>query len=68
MTDKRIIETFKNIKDYCDSQPINCIGCRFQIYYEEEMTCQILALMHEFETTPCGWEIEKIERIINETD
>ena len=63
MTDKQIIETLRNIKKYCKED--TCEGCKFNTSYRE---CQIQNIIHLLNGDPAYWEIEKIERIINETD
>lgn len=67
MTDKQLIETLRNIKEYCGSF-VGCYGCKFKsnTLYEAKI-CQIRQLgMALKETTPNSWDMEKIERIINE--
>lgn len=68
MTDKQIIETFYNIKEYCDIND-DCSGCP---YYVENIYghkyCQIKRLALSLNTIPKKWDMEEIERIIYETD
>lgn len=73
MTDKQIIETLKNIKNYCDSKS-RCHRCKFKIKPLPEdahvikQDCQIIELLEYLskQVAPTYWEIEKIERIVKQ--
>ena len=58
MADKQIIETLRNIKDYCQRHD-TCKDCTFH-------SCKIYDLFHELAKTPNYWVMGDIERIINE--
>ena len=60
MTDKQLIETFRNIKEYCTGR--ECDNCKFDLDYE----CQIIILKNQLDGLPYEWDMEAIERIINE--
>lgn len=71
MTDKQIIETLRNIKTHCRRMGIcNIGGCKF--YLEKEVlntNCRLVALAKCFgRSTPNIWEMDVIERIINDVD
>ena len=66
MTDKQIIKTLENIKDFCTLHT-SCNPCRFHSD-NIDTYCQILDLIHVLDTTPEEWDMEEIERILNETD
>lgn len=68
MTDKQILETFKNIKEYCASRR-DCGGCRF-LYIKNKSCgyCQLEEIGWIFSMCPKHWDLEKIERLINETN
>ena len=61
MTDKQLIDTLENIKHFCkitDHQ-----NCRF--HYEDG--CQLIDIARVLGiTTPNNWNLEQIERIIND--
>ena len=59
MTDKQFIEMLKNIKEYC--KKTSCIDCQFN-----EGHCAIQKLAFELRFAPLFWNIEEIERIIND--
>lgn len=62
MTDKQIIETLRNIKEHCKKQGIGCGYCMFL----KEGYCQTQELSCLLCEAPAEWDMEKIERIINE--
>lgn len=67
MTDKEIIETLQGIKAHCTTGNYFdlCQRCRF--HYENG--CQLINIARVLGlSTPNSWNLEKIERIINETD
>ena len=67
MTDKQIIKTFRNISKYCDKT--ECVNCFFLKERQMKKTtfCQIRGLaLYLSDSTPNCWEMEEIERIINE--
>lgn len=64
MTDKQIINTLRNIQNYCEKRGIGCIDCVF----DKGSYCQIYDIVHQLRCAPYEWDIETIERIINETD
>jgi hypothetical protein len=66
MTDKQIIETLEHIKGICTLQT-SCNPCRFHSD-NIDIYCQIIDLIHVLGTSPQFWDMEEIERIINETD
>ena len=67
MTDKQIIKALEHIRGLCRLHKNSCNSCRF--YSDNNDTyCQILDLIHVLDTTPEEWDMEEIERIINETD
>ena len=65
MTDKQLIETLRNIKQEC-LQHIVCVECVF----EKETVdgrCHIMQLLESLaDDAPHKWDMDKIERIINE--
>jgi len=64
MTDKQIIETLDHIKGFCTLHT-SCNSCRFNsdnIY----TSCQIINLIHMLGSAPQHWDMDAIERIINE--
>lgn len=73
MSDKQIIETFKNLKKYCrEHQKKLSYGesgvcceddCRF---LREDENCQIIELAKNNQRMPCLWDMKNMERIINE--
>jgi len=63
MTDKQIIETLRNIKEYCENRQFDCINCRFR---RDGENCQIASLSLRLNGPPICWNMEQIERIINE--
>jgi hypothetical protein len=63
MTDKQIIETLENIKHFCNVTDHQ--SCRFNY----ENGCQLIDIVRVLGlSTPNSWNLEEIERIINETD
>ena len=62
MTDKQLIETLRNIKKNC-GQYRNCDCCQFNGEHNE---CQIRELAHLLCVIPHFWDMEELERIINE--
>ena len=69
MTDKQLIETLRNIKKRCKV----CTDCEFELGgeinwhgYGVSNRCQIHLLAKELSGVPEGWDMEKIERIIND--
>lgn len=67
MTDKQIIETLKKAKDRCEELGNGrCDECPFH----EGALCLVPAyvgkLARELNRWPSKWDMEKIERIINE--
>ena len=67
MTDKQIIETLRNIKEYCGDSKV-CNGCHFGDYRKcnGELSCQINELFKRLAILPSAWDMEEIERIIND--
>ena len=68
MNDKKLTDTLRNIKEYCESCD-DCIQCMF---YDGEATfnrtiCRMVALIISLDKKPSNWDMEKIERIINES-
>lgn len=71
MTDKQIVETLVNVKEYCRKERYvfpNCRGCRFIKEEDFRLECGIKILFLELATEPDLWDMEEIERIINEVD
>lgn len=67
MTDKQIVETLKNIKEHCNSKSIvECTSCKFAYLDDIDCKCQLKEIIKELLCYPDSWNIEKIERIINE--
>ena len=71
MTDKQIVETLRNIQNNCKQYGAGACGyCLFGGEYEtsdgERRGCQIRALANLLWHSPCYWDMEEIERIINE--
>lgn len=69
MTDKQLINTLRNIKDYCVSP--HCKVCKFYMEKEEGDNvieyCQIKQLAFYLESvSPVYWNIDRIEEIIND--
>lgn len=64
MNDKQIIKTLDHIKGLCASHT-SCTLCRF--YLDNIGTnCQIAELINILDTLPTNWDMDAIERIINE--
>lgn len=75
MTDKQIIDTLQNIRTECRNRETHnviwdmCKGCPFCTSDERgDDRCQITWLLGNLSSEPRYWSMEKIERIINETD
>lgn len=69
MNDKQLIETLRNIKEYCASADLfECKNCRFYSNKKiNEANCKFNQLTKELsKTTPNYWNIEKLEELINE--
>lgn len=68
MTDRQILETFRNLKEYCASKR-DCGGCRF-FYIKNGCCgyCQLEEIGWVLSINPKYWNIEEIERIINEAN
>ena len=68
MTDKQIIETLRNIKEHCNKRG-NCKSCQFDGEYKftTEARCVLTVISHYLgSVSPYEWDMEKIERIIND--
>ena len=64
MTDKQIIETLAELKSFCLSySPCYCSLCKF---YVKDRGCQISETANLLSVPPARWDMEEIERIINE--
>ena len=67
MTNNQIIKTLENIKEHCLECP-NCNLCRFSnkksVCYD--CCCQIDALALLLTGKPAFWDIDLLERILNE--
>ena len=63
ITDRQIIKTLYHIKGLCTLQT-NCNCCRFH----SGNYCKIIDLIHSLGAAPQHWDMEEIERIINETN
>lgn len=65
MTDKHIVETFRKLKEYCAKR--DCPGCQF-FYIKNKYCgyCQLEEIGWILSISPKYWNIEEIERIINE--
>lgn len=69
MTDKQIIETLKNLKKHCEHHcSMFCHHCCFFIEDEnlEIKRCQIKWFVGNLTREPMLWDMEKLERIIND--
>lgn len=70
MTDKQLIETLENIKEYCsDRKCVECEFCnknRIHFYNEKPTFCQIKALAGELNRCPENYHISTIEEIIKQ--
>ena len=64
MTDRQIIEALDHIKGLCTLHT-NCNCCRFH-WGNIDTHCQIIDLIHILSTSPQFWDMDAIERIINE--
>ena len=67
MTDKQILETLKNIKEYCISH--NCACCVFGVrgypWGCDGYRCQIKEFLEYFRyRSPHSWVLEDIEKIM----
>lgn len=66
MNAKQIIETLKNIQKHCDSKE-TCSGCVFDVNrIITGSRCQLAAIAEGLDKTPNYWDLEEIERLINE--
>lgn len=63
MTDKQIINTLRNIQNCCDYP--NCVGCYFDSK-DDNTRCILKVIFLELATYPDLWDMEEIERIIND--
>jgi hypothetical protein len=63
MTDRQIIETLKNIKEYCLKR--QC-GERCIFYAKNQNICQIKELFGELYKTPDWWNFSEIKEILSE--
>lgn len=76
MTDKQIIETLRNLQKHCASFGedranyvyLHCEHCtEFHLQNKpSEYQCRLKKFFNELAARPFYWDIEKIERIINE--
>jgi len=79
MTDKQLIETLRNIKEYCakcnkttdngfDIEFHICDGCKFKTINKSYRgnNCQLTMLIGNLTSQPRFWDMGKVERIINE--
>ena len=66
MTDKQIVETFRNLQEYCASKR-DCEDCRF-FYLKNGCCgyCQLEEIAWMLAVRPEYWDIGEIERIIND--
>ena len=68
MTDKQLIKTLWNIKEYCFEHIVtgycdkDCIFCQHGDCLIEKLSGELYAEL------PYAWDIDRIERIINESD
>lgn len=66
MNDKQIINTLRNIKEHCIYS--YCTECRFFGKDTVGDICAVETLFLNLADYPKRWDMEKIERIINEAD
>lgn len=68
MNDKQIIETLRNIKNMCEEE--SCANCDFNNGHAPHglacASCKLRFLAQELDTIPCNWDMDAIERIIND--
>ena len=71
MTDKQLIKTLRNIKKYCEEQ-VDCEFCKFFSPDHEGVECrydcQLVNVLDRLDFIPSNWNIDEVERIINEAD
>ena len=64
MSDKDLMKIIKGIKRECARHTASCDGCRFK---RDLKPCQINSLIgHLHQDEPDKWDMEEIERIIND--
>ena len=62
MTDKQIINTLRNIQKYCEKRGATCTDCIF----DKGHYCKIQKIGQQLNDAPYEWDMEEIERIIND--
>jgi len=66
MTDKQFIDVLWNIRKECKKHN-DCYKCIFAKRPGSSSNCQLMELIETLSyDAPCRWNMEKIERIINE--
>lgn len=68
MTDKQFIETLRNIQNYCKGR--FCGVCKFsddsKVERNRDQCCVLKNMACALSMSPVFWDIEEIERIIND--
>ena len=59
---KDIMQVLNNLKNNC-SKHEKCSGCTF---FLTDKGCQLFRLFSEFDTTPCSWDLERIEWLMKQ--
>ena len=70
MNDKQLIETLKNIRDYC-KEAESCRDCKFHNHNECCLLCDVISTLTRTPgiaiwNIPATWNIEGLEELINE--
>ncbi len=63
MTDKQLIETLTNIKNYCKKYDNGCSNCEFNM---DIYRCQLSMLGCYLYNEPCKYDLKKLEEIIKQ--
>lgn len=64
MTDKQIIETLENVREFCIKS--SCLDCRFNLAVDRGgVDCQFKMLASSMNISPNMWDIDKITKVIN---
>ena len=59
---KDIMQVLNNLKNNCTKYE-KCSGCTF---FLTDKGCQLFRLFSELDTTPCSWDLERIEWLMKQ--
>ena len=60
---KDIMQVLNNLKNNCAKYE-RCTGCPF--FLIPDKGCQLFRLFSELDTTPCSWDLERIEWLLKQ--